>query len=280
MKPLALIVDDEKAISRFIKVSLEAESYRCLQAQGGGEAISLIASQQPDIVLLDLGLPDIDGMDLIRRLREYTVFGVTFPLLTKSDGTKFGKSEGGNIWLDPARTSPYKFYQFWINQADSDMPRWLRLFTFMPPDEITDYERRLVEEPEKRAAQKKLAEEITAMVHGETALENAVRASEAMFGGSLKGIDEATLAEIFSEVPSTEIPRDELGKARSLVDVLVEHAVFKSKGEARRLIESGGLYLNNERLDADINMGESVICAGNIAVIRKGKKNYHLLKFV
>jgi len=222
----------------------------------------------------------VAGMDLIRRVRDYTVFGITFPLVTKADGSKFGKSEDGNIWLDPARTSPYKFYQFWINQADADMPRWLRLFTFLPPDEIADYERRLVEEPEKRAAQRRLAEEITRMVHGDAALENAVRASQAMFGGSLKGLDEATLAEIFSEVPSTEVPRDELRKNRPLVDVLVEHTVFKSKGEARRLIESGGFYLNNERIDADINTSEAVICAGNIAVIRKGKKNYHLLKFV
>jgi len=160
------------------------------------------------------------------------------------------------------------------------MPRWLRLFTFLAPDEIAEYERRLVNEPEKRAAQRRLAEELTRIVHGESAIENAVRASEAMFGGSLEGLDEATLAEIFSEVPSTEISRDELGKNRPLVDVLVEHTVFKSKGEARRLIESGGFYLNNERLDADINTSEGVICAGNIAVIRKGKKNYHLLKFV
>jgi tyrosyl-tRNA synthetase len=222
----------------------------------------------------------VAGMDLIRRVREYPVFGITFPLITKADGTKFGKSEGGNIWLDPARTSPYKFYQFWINQADADMPRWLRLFTFLSRDEIADLERRLVGEPEKRAAQRKLAEEVTRMVHGEGALDNAVRASEAMFGGSLKGLDESTLAEIFSEVPSTEIPRGELQKNRPLVDVLAEHSVFKSKGEARRLIESGGFYLNNERIDADINTTEAVICAGNIAVVRKGKKNYHLLKFV
>ncbi|HOT51176.1 MAG TPA: tyrosine--tRNA ligase, partial [Candidatus Hydrogenedentes bacterium] len=168
----------------------------------------------------------VAGMDLIRRLRDKPAFGLTFPLVTKSDGAKFGKSESGNVWLDAARTSPYKFYQFWINQADSDVPRWLRYFTFMTPGEIAECEEQIAREPEKREAQRRLAGEVTRLVHGETALANAIRASQAMFGGELAGLDDATLEEVFSEVPSAEIPRGELDAGRLLVDVLVSCGVF------------------------------------------------------
>jgi len=223
----------------------------------------------------------VAGMDLIRRLRDdRPAFGLTFPLITKADGTKFGKTESGNIWLSPERTSPYKFYQFWINQADADMSRWLRLFTFLPPEEIMQYERAAQEEPEKRAAQRKLAEEVTRLVHGETALANAVRASQAMFGGDIRGLDDATLEEVFDEMPASTLDRAILDQGRALVDVLVECGAFKSKGEVRRLIQSGGLYLNNERVDTDtLPLTDQCLCSPRIAVIRKGKKNYHLLKF-
>jgi len=223
----------------------------------------------------------VAGMDLIRRLRDRPAFGMTFPLVTKADGSKFGKTESGNVWLDAARTSPYRFYQFWINQADADMTRWLRSFTFLSPEEVADYERQVVEEPEKRAAQRRLAEEVTRLVHGEAALENALRASRAMFGGDLAGLDDATLEDIFDEVPASELDRGELGKGRLLVDVVVECGVFQSKGEARRLIKSGGLYLNNARVDSDtLALTEQCLCSQRIAVVRKGKKNYHLLKFL
>lgn len=223
----------------------------------------------------------VAGIDLIRRLRDTASYGVTFPLVTKSDGAKFGKSESGNIWLDAGRTSPYKFYQFWINQADADMPRWLRFFTLLTKEEVEEYERLIATEPEKRAAQRRLAEEVTRMVHGEAALEAAIRASEAMFGGSLQGLDDATLEDVFSEMPSSNLERALLGAGRLLVDVLVDAGVFKSKGEARRMIQSGGLYLNNERIDAeDATLTEQCLCSKQIAVVRKGKKNYHLLKFV
>ncbi len=223
----------------------------------------------------------VAGMDLIRRLRDRPAFGMTFPLVTKSDGSKFGKSESGNVWLDPARTSPYKFYQYWINQADVDVPRWLRYFTFLPQKAIADFEQQTAREPEKRAAQRGLAEEVTRLVHGDTALANAIRASQAMFGGDLAGLDDATLEDVFSEVPSVEIPRAELDANRPLVDILVAHGVFSSKGEARRLIENGGLYLNNVRVDeADAKLTHQCLCGTRIAVVRKGKKNYHLLRFV
>jgi len=222
----------------------------------------------------------VSGMDLTRRLRNEPTYGLTVPLLTKSDGAKFGKSEAGNVWLDPRRTSPYKFYQFWMNTADADVPRFLRYFTLLDRDAIGALDRATADRPEQRAAQRQLAEEVTRLVHGEQALEDAVRASQAMFGGDLAGLDDATLEDVFSEVPSTEFRRSDLTAGRLLVDVLVECGVFKSKGEARRMIQSGGLYLNNERVaSAEAVLSEASLCSARIAVIRKGKKHYHLLKF-
>lgn len=222
----------------------------------------------------------VSGMDLTRRLLAKDTFGLTFPLVTKADGSKFGKSESGNIWLDANRTSPYKFYQFWINQADADTPRFLRFFTLLEQQDILDLERQIVEEPHKRAAQIRLAQEVTRAVHGEAALQNAIKASEAMFGGDLHGLDEATLLDIFSEMPSAALPNSTLAEERLLLDVLVDAAVFPSKGEARRMLKSGGLYLNNERIDAeDLKLNPAHCLTGNIAIVRKGKKNYHLLRF-
>jgi tyrosyl-tRNA synthetase len=222
----------------------------------------------------------VAGMDLTRRVRESDTYGLTLPLVTKSDGSKFGKSESGNVWLDAARTSPYKFYQFWLNQSDADAAKYLRFFTFLSQEEIGEYETQIAEEPHKRAAQRRLAEEVTRMVHGEDALENAVKASQAMFGGELQGLDEATLSDIFSEVSSNTLARGILGEGRMLLEVLVEMGVFASKGEGRRMIKNGGLYLNGVRIEAeDTPLDESFLLTESLAVIRKGKKNYHLLRF-
>lgn len=224
----------------------------------------------------------VAGMDLTRRMREgASTFGLTIPLVTKADGAKFGKTETGNVWLDPKRTSPYKFYQFWINQSDADVGRFLRFFTFLSHDEIMELDRQVIEVPEQRAAQKRLAEEVTRMVHSEEALQAAQRATQAMFGGSLEGLDDETLEDIFSDMPSFEFPRSVLTEDRPLMDALVEAGVFASKGEARRMVKSGGLYLNNERVDADNSkLGPDSLCSSSVAVVRKGKKSYHLLRFV
>jgi len=222
----------------------------------------------------------VAGMDLSRRLCGAETFGMTFPLVTKADGTKFGKSEGGNIWLDPERTSPYAFYQFWINQADADAGAYLRYFTFLTRGEIEDLDRLTREEPHKRAAQRRLAEEVTRLVHGEEALQGAQRAAEAMFGGDLSGLDERTLLEIFHDVPSTTLPKDLLGAGRTLLDMLAEAGVFPSKGEGRRMIRNGGLYLNSRRVDAeDAKLDADSLLTPALAVVRTGKKNYHLLRF-
>ncbi len=222
----------------------------------------------------------VAGMDLSRRLLAKETFGLTIPLVTKSDGTKFGKSESGNVWLDARRTTPYRFYQFWINQSDADTPQYLRFFTFLPREEIEVLERCIAEEPHKRAAQLRLAEEITRMVHGEEALQNAIRASQAMFSGDLRGLDEQSLLDVFSEVPSVELPQAVLAAGRPLIEVLVEAGVFESKGEAKRMIKNGGLYLSGERIETeDAKLTPQARLTDTIAVVRKGKKNYHLLKF-
>ncbi len=223
----------------------------------------------------------VSGMDLARRLNDASTYGMTFPLVTKADGSKFGKSEGGNIWLDAERTSPYRFYQFWMNQADADVGVYLRYFTFLSQSEIEALDQTVRENPEQRQSQKRLAEEVTRLVHGETALANAQAASKAMFGGDLKELDQNTLADVFSEVPSAELSLSHIAGQTPLLDALVEAKVFTSKGEARRLVRSGGLYLNNERIDAeDLKLSEACLLAGNTAVVRTGKKNYYLLKFV
>lgn len=223
----------------------------------------------------------VAGMDLTRRLREGAeTFGLTFPLVTKADGGKFGKTEAGTVWLSPERTSPYKFYQFWVNAPDADVVKFLRYFTFLEREAIEELAKSVEEAPERRAAQYKLAEEVTRWVHGEEELQKAIKASNALFGGAIRGLDAATLEDVFSEAPSAERPRAELGEGRPLVEVLVDSGVVKSKGEARRLIQNGGLYLNNERVtDEAAELNENSLITDTMAVIRKGKKQYHLLRF-
>ncbi len=223
----------------------------------------------------------VAGMDLTRRLRPgASTFAMTLPLITKADGSKFGKTESGNVWLDREKTSPYNFYQFWINQADADVVQYLQYFTFLPQEEIGALARQVEEAPHRRAAQKALAAEVTRMVHGETDLAEALKASQAMFGGDLSGLSEAALEDVFGEVPSTELPKSDLSGGRTLIDALVQCEILKSKGEAKRLIKNGGLYLNNVRVEAeDAKLTVQSPCTGRIAVLRTGKKNYHLLKF-
>ena len=222
----------------------------------------------------------VAGMDLVRRVRAAETYGLTFPLVTKSDGGKFGKTEKGTVWLNPAKTSPYKFYQFWINAADADVIKFLKFYTFISHEEIDDLSRAVEDAPQERAAQKVLAVEMTELVHGANALADARKASQAMFGGALDGLDAATLEDIFADMPSARLPKSALSADRPLVDVLVECGVFKSKGEARRLVQNGGLYLNNEKVgDESARLSDQALLAGSVAVIRTGKKNYHLLKF-
>ena len=222
------------------------------------------------------------GTDLIRRRTGNTVYGLTYPLIKKSDGTKFGKTAGGAVWLDPKRTSPYKFYQFWLNTDDSDVIHYLKFFTFFDEETISGLEAETKEHPEARAAQKALAVEMTKMMHGETALENARQASQALFGGDIIGLSAEDIHDIFSEVPSFDMPADHFGgEGINVVDVLTGTGFLKSKGEARRGIQEGGIYVNNRRVtDASMNVTISDFIEGKFLILRRGKKNYFMVKAI
>ena len=222
----------------------------------------------------------VAGIDLVRRCRSAEVHGIVFPLITTSSGAKFGKTESGTVWLDPARTSPYKFYQFWYNTDDRDVIQYLKFFTLFPQNNISELESALRSAPEKREAQTTLAQEVTKTVHSDSGVVQALKATKIFFGAEIADVSENELLDIFSDVPSTEVSKDQLnGMGMPLIDMLVTAGVAKSKGEARRAIEGGGIYLNNHRvseLDKKVTMNETI--HGKFVVLRKGAKNYFLVK--
>ena len=222
------------------------------------------------------------GTDLIRRLRGARAHGLVFPLVTTSAGVKFGKTEAGAVWLDPKLTSPYRFYQFWLNTDDRDVITYLKFFTWLSKDEIDELQQSVMDAPEKREAQKRLAREVTAMLHGETELEKAVRASEVLFGKEISGLSVAEILDIFADVPSTEIDEAQVrGDGFTLGDALVLSGLAPSKGEAKRLVQGGGIALNNSRAD-DVRRSISAedFIDGQVMVVRKGAKSYHLIRIV
>jgi tyrosyl-tRNA synthetase len=221
------------------------------------------------------------GIDLIRRRHERIACGLTTPLLTKTDGTKFGKTEGGAIWLSPERTSVYRFYQFLIQVEDAQVIQLLRYFTFLSPDEIAELEKQHAAMPERREAHKRLALELTRLVHGEAATADAVRASEILFGGSLEGITETQFQEVGAEVPNVTLPRALLGQpGAALPEILLASGLSPSKGQARKDVEAGGVYLNNVRAaDAKLILEASHLLFGEFVLMRKGKRNYALVRF-
>jgi tyrosyl-tRNA synthetase len=217
------------------------------------------------------------GIELIRKARGGEAFGITFPLLTTSSGEKFGKSAGNAVWLDPARTSPYQFYQYWIRTDDRDVERLLKLFTFLELDEIGKMIAEHQAAPEHRIAQKKLAEEITRLVHGAESLAQAMAASEALFGGEISGLTDRDLQDIFADVPSFSIESNAIAQGLKLPDLLVRAGAAKSKGEAARLIAGGGVYLNNRRAgDAAATLSSGDLASETMFVVRVGKKSYYL----
>jgi tyrosyl-tRNA synthetase len=222
------------------------------------------------------------GIDLIRKMRGGRAYGLVFPLITTSSGVKFGKTEEGTVWLDPNLTSPFKFYQFWINTEDADVIRYLKYFTFLGEREIGELEESLKREPEKREPHRVLAREVTRMVHGEDAMRRAERASKVLFGEEIKDLNLREILEIFSDVPSREIPKERFeGEGYPIVDLLVDVGLFPSKGEARRAISGGGVYVNNIRIsDAQDKISLSRAIEGKVLILRKGKKNYLLVKLV
>lgn len=223
------------------------------------------------------------GTELIRRKEGGEAFALVCPLITKADGGKFGKTESGNVWLDPARTSPYAFYQFWLNVNDADAARYIKIFTTLGQEEIAQLEKEQVEAPHLRPLQKRLAEELTVLVHSRADYEAAVSASAILFGQGtkeqLQTLDEGTLLSVFEGVPQFEISRDILNEGVKIADLLTEHAaVLPSKGELRKLIAAGGLSLNKEKVASpdDLVTKEQLI-AGRYLLVQRGKKNYYLL---
>lgn len=220
------------------------------------------------------------GGELVRRITGHSVYGMVYPLITKSDGSKFGKTESGSVWLNPERTSPFKFYQFWLNTDDKDVINYLKYFTFLSKDVIDELALSVADEPEAREAQKKLAKEITTIVHGETALSRAEQATQVLFGGSLEGLTGSDIEEIFSDVQSTQLSRSDFeGEGKSIIDLLVDCGIAKSKGEARRSIQEGGINLNNNRVsEVDHLTRLDALIDNRYIILRKGRKHYHLVK--
>ena len=223
------------------------------------------------------------GTELIRRLGRGSAHALTTPLIKKADGTKFGKSEGGNVWLDPQRTSPYAFYQFWLNASDVDAENYLKIFSIKSREEIESLIAKHQEAPFKRALQKALAEEVTVRVHGQSDLENALAASQILFGKAteeqLRTIDRATLESVFEGVPQFELNVSELGGGLDIVQALAETtAVFPSKGEARKMLQGNGVSINKTKVGANKVLTSADVIAGGLIIVQKGKKNYFLLK--
>ncbi|KIL48320.1 tyrosyl-tRNA synthase [Jeotgalibacillus alimentarius] len=219
------------------------------------------------------------GLELIRKMNDEQAkaFGMTIPLVTKADGTKFGKTEGGAIWLDPEKTSPYEFYQFWINTTDADVVKYLKFFTFLDKETIEGLEKAVEEEPHLRAAQKALAKEMTKMIHGEEALDQAKRITAALFSGDLKSLSSAEIREGFKDVPTHQI-KD--GESINLVDVLVDAKISSSKRQAREDVTNGAVYINGERVqDLGFELDASVRLDNEFTIIRRGKKKYFMIQY-
>lgn len=221
------------------------------------------------------------GIDLIRKLRSTRVDGVVWPLMTTASGLKFGKTEAGTIWLDPQRTSPFRFYQFWLNMEDGDAGRYLKDFTFLDRDAIDALESATRTSPERREAQRALAREVTGLVHGSEQVARAERASTVLFNEDITTLPADDVLAVFEDVPSTDLARDEFAAGVGIVDLIVRVGLASSKSEARRLVQSGGVYVNNRRasdLQARLTGVEAI--DGRLFVLRKGQRQNHLVRLV
>jgi tyrosyl-tRNA synthetase len=220
------------------------------------------------------------GIDLARRMRGVQLYGLTWPLLSKSDGAKMGKTECGAVWLSAERTSPYHFYQYWINVDDVDAGMCLRRLTELSREEIESLDAARAADPAKRDSQRRLAEELTRLVHGAEGLAAARRATEIFFGAEVSELNDAELGQIFADVPSKELPRSMLVDGIPVVDALCQAGLAASKGEARRTITQGGAYVNNRRVDGvDAKLMPADLASETVIVLRSGKKKYALLRF-
>ena len=219
------------------------------------------------------------GLEVIRKTHEEETkaFGITIPLVTKADGTKFGKTAGGAVWLDGQKTSPYEFYQFWINAADADVVKYLKIFTFLSREEIEALAVSVEEEPHLRKAQKALAEEMTRLIHGQEALDQAIRITAALFSGDLKSLSAEEMKDAFKDVPSIEMAKED----KNIVDLLVEAAISPSKRQAREDVTNGAISVNGEKVtDLGYVIDGKDRLEDAFSIVRRGKKKYHMVKFV
>ncbi|WP_301109433.1 tyrosine--tRNA ligase [Sporosarcina sp.] len=219
------------------------------------------------------------GLEVIRKMHDEEVkaYGFTIPLVTKADGTKFGKSAGGAVWLDAKKTSPYEFYQFWINAADADVVKYLKIFTFLSREEIEALEISVQEEPHLRKAQKTLAEEMTRLIHGPASLEQAIRISAALFSGDLKALTASEMKDAFKDVPTVEMKKEDI----NIVDFIVQAGVSPSKRQAREDVANGAISFNGERItETDFTVGAEQRLEDAFTIVRRGKKKYSMVKFV
>lgn len=227
----------------------------------------------------------VTGTELIRRKSDGEAFALTCPLITKSDGSKFGKSEGGNVWLDKEKTSPYKFYQFWLNASDEDASKYIRIFTLKSEEEILAIEKEHAAAPHLRVLQKSMAEDITVRVHSQEDLENAIEASNILFGNSttenLKKLSEDDLLSVFSGVPQANVSRKVLIDNIGIIDFAAEQVqAFSSKGEARKMIQGNGVSINKEKVNLDKTISSTDLLLDKYILLQKGKKNYYLVTVV
>lgn len=242
------------------------KNYDCLLQMGGSDQWGNITT----------------GGELIRRKEGLDAYGLTWPLMTKSDGRKFGKTESGNIWLDPARTSPYKFYQFWLNAADEDAEKYVKIFTILPPAQIDALIAEHRQAPHLRTLQKTLAKEVTCLIHGEEAYESALEASQILFGNAtsetLKKLDEDTFLSVFEGVPQFEIPAADLKEGIPAVEFLAgKTGIMNSKGEARRALKANSISINKEKVREETVIDETQLIDGKYILAQSGKKNYYLV---
>jgi tyrosyl-tRNA synthetase len=259
-------------------------SYQLIQ---GYDFYHLWKNQQ---VSIQLGGSDqwgniVTGTELIRKMEGGSAYALTVPLITKADGTKFGKTESGSVWLDPSKTSPYKFFQFWLNVSDEDAAKYIRIFTVLDKATIESLEAEHAAAPHLRILQREIAKEVTVLVHGESEYQMAVKASEILFGKSstddLASLDERTFLQVFEGVPQAEISLETYESCTSVVDLLSEktaHVIFPSKGEARKMIQGGGVAINKEKLGDPLAKPAFTLLQGKYLLIQKGKKNYFILK--
>ncbi len=257
-------------------ISYTEFAYQLLQAY---DFLKLYETQG---VKLQLGGSDqwgniTSGIELLRREKEVQGYGLTMPLIKKADGTKFGKTEGNAVWLDADKTSPYEFYQFWLNTDDRDAVQFLKYFTFLSLEEIADIEKAFETAPHERAAQKALAKEVTTLVHGKKAYEQAIKISKALFSGDIKELTADEIKQGFKDVPSYDVAKDDhLG----LVELLVNSGIESSKRQAREDVTNGAIYINGDRVqDLDYVLSDADKIESQFIVVRRGKKKYFLLKF-